>query len=220
MRADQKEKILSSLRKLYKQDIQYQQTIAEYANNFKQQNKFLAKEFRFLVQRLNRYNISFDRDLFRSALTEPLLTVELVPQTCWFSNVRDHVNKKTWDTLRKATYKKAEYLCEICGGRGDQWPVECHEIWDYDDKNHIQILKGLIALCPKCHEVKHIGLTGLRGKEKEAKIHLAQVNAWNDEETEIYLKKVWRIWHKRSQQEWKLDLSWLEQQGITVKSKR
>jgi hypothetical protein len=62
------------------------------------------------------------------------LSIELVPQTCWFSNVRDHVDQKTWDILRKDTYKKANYKCEICGGVGSKHPVECHEIWDYYEK--------------------------------------------------------------------------------------
>lgn len=214
------DEILNSLRELYRKDIRHRITIAKYANNFKEQHVFLAKEFRFLVQRLNRHNISFDNNLFRSVLVEPLLSVELVPQTCWFSNVRDHVDKKTWDFLRKTTYKNAEHRCEICDGRGEQWPVECHEMWYYDDKNRIQMLQGLIALCPKCHEVKHIGLTGLRGKEKEAKIHLAKINYWNEEETEQYLRKVWDTWQERSRYEWKLDLGWLEERGIVVQSQR
>jgi hypothetical protein len=150
-----------------------------------------------------------------------LLTVELVPKTCWFSNVRDHVPKKTWDILRRHTYQKANHRCEICGGRGSRWPVECHEIWHYDDQNKVQKLIDLIALCPACHEVKHIGLAGLRGREREAKKQLAQVNGWTEEQTEDYLEQVWKIWRDRSQHQWKLNLSWLEQQfGIRVEEKR
>ena len=65
------------------------------------------------------------------------LTIELVPKTCWFSNVRDHVSVAQWDTIRKQVYVKANYFCQICGSRGTKWPVECHEVWDYDDKKHI-----------------------------------------------------------------------------------
>ena len=106
----------------------------------------------------------------------PQLTVELVPQTCWFSNVRDHVSKATWDLLRKRTYKQANYRCSVCGGRGPKWPVECHEIWHYDDQKKVQKLLGLTALCPSCHEVKHIGLAGVRGRCQQACEHLARVN--------------------------------------------
>jgi len=215
-----KDKILISLRELYKRDVEHRVLIAAYANNFKKRNSLLPTEFKFLVQRLNQYGISFDRRLFQAALTEPLLTVELVPQTCWFSNVRDHVSKKTWDMLRQSTYQEAGYVCEICGGRGSRWPVECHEMWHYDDDKHIQTLVGLIALCPSCHAVKHIGLSGLQGKGAEAEAHLARVNGWTKEETATYLEQVWHIWEKRSRYEWRLDLTWLEKLGVRVEAKR
>ena len=60
------------------------------------------------------------------------LTIELVPESCWYSNVRSEVSKATWDVLRKAAYKKAGYVCEICGGKGPTYPVACHEMWSYD----------------------------------------------------------------------------------------
>jgi 5-methylcytosine-specific restriction endonuclease McrA len=216
MDTTQKDKILIPLRELYKQDVEHRDLIATYANNFKKRNSLSPEEFRFLVQRLNEYGVSFERRLFQAALAEPLLTVELVPHTCWFSNVRDHVNKKTWDKLRQLTYQKASYVCEICGGRGPKWPVECHEVWHYNDKRHIQTLVGLTALCPNCHAVKHIGLSGLRGKGAEAEAHLAKVNGWTRQETAAYLEKVWHTWQVRSRYEWRLDLNWLEAQGIKV----
>ena len=218
----QKDKILIPLRELYKQDVEHRDLIAAYANNFKKRNTLSPKEFRFLVQRLNEYGISFERRLFQTVLAEPLLTVELVPHTytCWFSNVRDHVNKKTWDKLRQSTYRKAGYVCEICGGRGPKWPVECHEIWHYDNNSRIQTLIGLMALCPSCHAVKHIGLSGLQGKGEEAEAHLAEVNSWTKQETAAYLEKVWHTWQVRSRYEWRLDLSWLEERGIKVAAKR
>lgn len=151
----------------------------------------------------------------------PKLTVELVPSTCWFSNVRDHVSTETWDRLRKHTYKQANYRCEVCGGKGSAHPVECHEIWHYDDKNKQQKLIGLIALCPSCHQVKHIGLAKMRGKGEVAKHHLAQVNQWTLKQTETYLKEVWKLWKERSKHQWKLDLTWLESEfQIKVEEKR
>lgn len=149
------------------------------------------------------------------------LTVELVPKTCWFSNVRDHVDQETWDVLRKDAYRKANNVCSICGGKGNRWPVECHEIWHYDDEKHIQTLEGLIALCPNCHEVKHIGLAGVRGRANIAEAHLAKVNGWTKEQVSSYLEGVWEVWFERSRYEWELDLSWLEREyKIVVSSKR
>lgn len=148
-----------------------------------------------------------------------MLTIELVPKTCWFSNVRDHVDKTTWTTLRRQIYRKANYVCQVCRGRGPDWPVECHEIWHYDDENHVQKLVGLIALCPSCHEVKHIGLAGVKGKSERAEAHLSQVNHWTPEQTHKYVAEVWAVWLKRSQHQWQLDLTYLEHFGIKVEPK-
>jgi hypothetical protein len=213
---DAQEKVLAPLRQLYKLDAKHRRRIAQYVNNFKKHGSFLGMELSFLVQRLSHHGIEFDG----SACEIRLLTVELVPQSCWFSNVRDHVDKDTWDRLRKATYKQAGYRCEVCGGQGPKWPVECHEVWRYDDQKRIQKLTGLIALCPSCHQVKHIGLAGVQGKEGIAKAHLAQVNGWTEKQVDDYLDEVWRVWDDHSRHQWNLDLSWLEQRGIRVKSKR
>src|ERR1044071_5919999 len=96
------------------------------------------------------------------------LTIELVPKTCWCSNLRDHLSKEEWDVVKKYTSKNAGYICEICSGKGDKWPVECHEIWLYDDKRKIQTLERTIALCPSCHEVKHFGLASINGRSEQA----------------------------------------------------
>ena len=148
------------------------------------------------------------------------LSVELVPKTCWFSNVRDHVTKIEWDNLRKASYERASNKCEICGGRGENHPVECHEIWEYDDEGFIQTLKGLISLCPSCHDVKHIGRAQQLGLGEIAKNHLSKVNDWTDEQTKQYLKLTKAIWLERSKHDWKLNIDWLENQNVHVKPKR
>jgi len=80
------------------------------------------------------------------------LTIELVPSTAWYSNVRSNVSKEVWDIIRKKSYAKANYKCEVCGdvgtNQGVGHKVECHEIWHYDDDSHTQTLTGLISLCP------------------------------------------------------------------------
>lgn len=144
------------------------------------------------------------------------LTVELVPKTCWYSNVRSNVTEQEWDRLRKPIYIHAGWVCQICGGRGERHPVECHEIWQYDDAESVQRLTGLIALCPPCHEVKHIGRAGKIGRGLEARKHLATVNGWTPEQVKSYMGNVIPIWKLRSQVQWRLDLDWLSTQGISV----
>ena len=213
---NKQEQILEPLRELYQRDLNHRKLIALYANNFKSRGIFIRDEVNFLQQQLSLYNISTDKNL----LPVKLLTVELVPSSCWFSNVRDCVDPETWNFLRRATYKKANYRCEICGGRGDKWPVECHEIWNYDDEKYIQTLSGLTALCPNCHRVKHIGLAQLQGHGEQAIAHLNSVNGWTKEQTDVYLETVWDTWEQRSCRNWNLDLSWLNRYDIYIEHKR
>lgn len=140
-----------------------------------------------------------------------LLTIELVPRSSWYRNVRSNVSKAEWERLKKVTFGRARYRCEMCGGRGKRWPVECHEVFAYDDERYIQKLVRLLALCPSCHEVKHIGLAGVRGNHQRAVAHLARVNGWSREDAELYIEACFELWSRRSCHEWQLDLSYLKQ---------
>ena len=150
----------------------------------------------------------------QAAAIENLLTIELVPKTAWFSNVRSMVAQPDWDRLRKETYRAYGYRCGVCGGVGKHHPVECHEIWQYDDAKRIQKLMGLIALCPRCHEVKHIGFANTQGRGAIATAHLAKVNGWTLAEAKWYVHQQFALWMQRSRLAWQVDLGWLEDRGI------
>jgi hypothetical protein len=139
------------------------------------------------------------------------LTIELVPQSSWYKNVRSSVSTDEWDIIRKRVYKQAHYCCEICGDAGTHHPVECHEIWEYEDKKHIQKLVGLIALCPACHEVKHIGFAQLQGRYAEAISHLCKVNSISRNKAYAMVEKAGDINAKRGKKPWTLDLTFLEE---------
>lgn len=143
-------------------------------------------------------------------MNHPKLTIELIPSTSWYSNVRSEVTGKEWDRLRKEVYRLAGYRCEVCGGKGPSHPVECHEVWEFDDKLYTQKLIKLIALCPACHEVKHIGRAGAIGHGEEAKAQLARVNGWSLEEATAYIRDAFKTWVHRSSHRWELDLSGLD----------
>ena len=148
--------------------------------------------------------------------TDPRLVVELVPRTSWFSNVRSEVSAAEWDRIRRDVYRRAGHRCELCGGRGSEHPVECHEVWAYDDERHEQRLDRMIALCPACHEVKHIGLASARGRTDVALTHLAVVNGWTMPEAIAHVVAAKQRWEQRSAYEWVLDLSALSEHGVDV----
>jgi len=141
------------------------------------------------------------------------LTIELVPSTAWYTNVRSNVSKQEWDIIRKHCYELAGNKCEVCGdigrNQGVKHNVECHEIWSYNDKELIQKLEGLIALCPMCHRTKHVGLAQLNGQLDSVVKHLSKVNNIKLNESYQYIQDSFLIWNERSKYEWVLDISYL-----------
>ena len=143
------------------------------------------------------------------------LSVELVPATCWSSNLRSELPRPAWDVLRRRSYRDAGYRCEVCGGRGPAHPVECHEEWSYDDAALVQRLVRMVALCPGCHEVKHLGRAHAIGRGEGARAHLARVNGWDQATTADYVEAVFAQWESRSTHEWRLDVDALSAYGVT-----
>lgn len=124
------------------------------------------------------------------------------------NNVRKAVSKESWDIIRRATYKRYNYHCGICGATG---VMECHEIWEFDDKRGIQRLKGLIALCTKCHKIKHFGYALMmadRGKMdiEDLLKHFRKVNHCRNVTFKRHFDESVRIWEERSKREWTIDL--------------
>jgi len=150
----------------------------------------------------------FDKSKFK----KKKLTIELIPTTCYKKNVRSEYSKEVWDIIRKRAYLKAGYRCEICGGRGKKWAVECHEVFSYNQKTKVQKLEKLEAICPLCHKVKHIGRTKhQRVDYKKAIKHFCKVNNITYEKAIEQVKIALNIHRKRALHEWKLDLTLIKE---------
>ncbi len=135
------------------------------------------------------------------------LNFQLVPDGCWCTNLRSALPREVWDRLRRAAYRRAGGKCSICGAEGR---LEAHEVWNYDDEKHIQSLADIIAVCPACHEVIHIGRTSLLGREAEAQAHFMKVNGATQSEYHAALGEANRIHAERSRHEWLTDISKLK----------
>jgi hypothetical protein len=144
----------------------------------------------------------------------PRLTVELLPATTWGSNLRSALRQTDWNRLRKSAYAAANNRCEVCGGVGGQYPVACHERWQFDDAACSQRLVGLIALCPDCHDVKHFGRANEQGRGPLATLHLCDVNGWSIARGQEYLTLAFALWKLRTKRTWEIDLSWLRPLNI------
>lgn len=94
----------------------------------------------------------------------------------------------------------------ICGAKTSR--LEAHEVWSYDEKNAVQKLEKVIAVCHACHEVIHIGRTQLMGREREASEHFMKVNGCTYAEYRKALGEANEAHRRRNAvPEWKLDLT-------------
>ncbi len=137
------------------------------------------------------------------------LDFELVPDGCWYSNLRSILSKKQWGFLRADAKERSGGKCMICGKQTKY--LDAHERWSYDEKSCVQKLEDIVAVCKDCHSVIHIGYTQLKGNEERAEKHFMKVNGCSYVEYRKALGLANEV-HKRRNEisEWKLDLTYLK----------
>lgn len=133
----------------------------------------------------------------------PRLTPDLLPPCLHGWNLRTTVPECVWDEIRACCYQAAGYKCEICGGRGKgDHAVECHEHFALTSRHggkQSYALTRLLALCPDCHAVKHIGRSltqrANRGLPRLLK-HIARVNDSSIQEAEQLIRRAVKRWEQ------------------------
>ncbi len=142
------------------------------------------------------------------------LKVELVPKTSWYNNVRGEIPRRVWDKIRTNICISQKHTCGICWAEGK---LNCHEIWEYDDINHIQELKDFIALCNLCHHVKHIGYASILASQgklnmQEVEDHFMRINNCDLQTFRKQVVEAMIQYNERSKHEWQLSLGKYEEQ--------
>ncbi len=142
------------------------------------------------------------------------LNIELVPKTSWYNNVRSEIPRRVWDKIRSDVCISQDYKCGICGTEGK---LNCHEIWEYDDINHIQELKDFIALCNLCHHVNHIGHASILASQgklnmQEVEAHFMRINNCDLQTFREHVVEAGIQYKERSKHEWQLNLGKYEVQ--------
>lgn len=143
-------------------------------------------------------------------IVAPALSIELVPKTSWSINLR-LIEAKVWGKVSASIRAAANGRCTCCGTDSKQ--LEAHEIWSYEESagQYIQRLVGIAALCRGCHEVKHIGLAGVKGRLEQALWHLARINGWDSATARAYYAQEMGAWRRRSKHDWIVDLAWYDE---------
>lgn len=147
------------------------------------------------------------------------LFVDMVPRSCWFTNVRTCVSPQDWERLRRMVTARAGQLCEVCSdgpGRAVSRRLDVHERWAYDNANGVQALRRLICLCTDRHLTTHLGYANVTARADQALAHLRAVTGMTDAEVSRHVRAANALWTTRSARIWELDLSMLTEAGITL----
>ena len=145
------------------------------------------------------------------------LFVDLIPTSCWFTNVRTCVSPADWARVKALVVGRTGQRCEVCGIGAEPshglW-LEAHERWSYDDSTRVQTLRRLVCLYTRCHRTTHFGFAEVTGQGLQAHAHLRAVNQWGDADADAHIATAARVWRARSAVDWSLDLSILTAAGV------
>ena len=148
------------------------------------------------------------------------LTIEILPKGAWNNDFSKTLPKKEWDIVRNACYKRASHRCQICGFAKDD--LDAHEVWDFNIETKTQTLIDIVALCSKCHGVKHIRNSQRLGYEEDTKRHFINVNKCSELDYASHLIKAQMDFEERNKiYRWKIkaDLRKFGLENATIKEK-
>lgn len=138
-------------------------------------------------------------------MNELKLTIELLPKGAWGNDLSIFLPKKDWNILREVALKRANGKCEICGY--ESYDLDVHEEWEFDIKNKTQTLKDIIAICSRCHGVKHFRNSKRLGFEEEAKKHFMKINDCSELDFASHLTQAEILFNERNEiYFWKMKL--------------
>ena len=145
------------------------------------------------------------------------LTINMLPKGAWNNDFSKTLSKKDWDKLRNFALKRANGKCEICGFETND--LDVHEEWKFNTEKKTQTLKDIVAICSRCHGVKHFKNSVRLGYGEEAQEHFIKVNNCSGMEFASHLNKALLEYNERnSVYRWKIiaDLEKFGGSGIEV----
>lgn len=139
------------------------------------------------------------------------LNVDMIPQCNWGENLHNYLDKPIWDSVRREIYAHFNLRCAIC--EASNTTLHCHEDWDINDKKCTQKLKGFLALCEDCHNIKHWGRTEAVIKQGqmrpsyaiELENHFCRINKCSREDFVKHVAEARAKWPFRSSRKYKLN---------------
>jgi len=145
----------------------------------------------------------------KKAALQPLrLTIDLVPESCWYKSLRREMPRRAWDKHREMMLADQGSVCCHCGGTDR---LNCHEIWVYEDKASVQRLTGFQIVCGMCHHVTHFGMSQVLAAQGHLDLeavvdHFLKVNGVDRKVFQFHLNEAFETWRQRSMRKWTTDL--------------
>lgn len=78
----------------------------------------------------------------------------LIPKPLWGVNAHNLLEGQCWQNIRRNTFLRSDYCCVICQRKK---PLECHEVFKFDDEKGVAVLLRLEGRCEDCHACNHLG---------------------------------------------------------------
>ncbi len=146
------------------------------------------------------------------------LTINMLPKGAWNNDFSKTLSKKDWERLRVFALKRANGKCEICGYETDD--LDVHEEWQFNVKKKTQTLTDILAICSRCHGVKHFKNSVRLGYGEEAQEHFLKVNNCSEMQFANHFNKALIEYEERNKIfRWKIisDLEKFGGSGIEIK---
>jgi hypothetical protein len=139
------------------------------------------------------------------------LEPQLVPRPLWGKSAAKLFKyRAVWKKIRRDALQKANGACEVCRHVPNELygdPLNCHEVWKYDDRLRTATLNAFRIHCVKCDSAAHIGMAITYGAGEAAIAQLAKVNGIHTEDAKALVGRATSIWRVRSKKEWTLRIS-------------
>ena len=138
------------------------------------------------------------------------LSIQKVPRPIVRANLS--TSSARWRRLSRQVIAAVGGRCAICGRRGRNVRIQCHEKWQYLDNLGIARLVGLEALCTLCHGTVHAPdvVSHAPGKRFRSRTfwlkRCCRINGCRPAEWKEHEAKARDLWELRSAMAWRVDL--------------
>jgi hypothetical protein len=129
----------------------------------------------------------------------------LVPRPLWGINAHDLLDRDSWQCMRHDTFSRDNFHCFICEQKR---PLECHEVFSYDDVTGTATLVRLESRCADCHACNHLGRLLKRNRDgfKKALKRIGALNRLNPPEVISLVEQAFQV-HKTRTRPWQMKVA-------------